>query len=416
MSSYLKAILAFLVFLMVFQSVVISVADLKRPYWGDEDHFVPTIRQFGDGLSLNTLKHYNELSTPLPFIVYALWGRIFGFETHVLRLLSVIIALTTYLLFHRLLWVVFHNPRIAFLAGAFLAVHPYMVGFSIFVFTDMLPILFLILAAMALIRRSATGFGLAAAGALLCRQYYVFLPLAAGMFSLLAYKCESRTEEPDPKRWGTLSMLLASVLSIAPLGMLFIFWQGFSPDNARRILYLQEGLSFHPSFFILYVCLLFIYLIPIVVVNWRNFYTSYRILIVCFVLSWVYWLFPVGSARYEIGIDVHIVGLFHHFLHWINPGGFFEQVVFFIAFLLGLPILLFLVKDCYLRVRDRKCDFALFLDMSILAFLVIMPFSYLCWEKYFMPLVPLVTIRTLLTGYKCGDATKCGNATTINAW
>ena len=109
----------------------------ERPYWGDEIHFVETINRFGKNMGLNTIKHYNEMSTPLPFMLYALWGRIFGFEIHILRILSVIIAVATYILFHWLLFLIFGNIKVASLTSAFLVLHPYMVGFSVFVFTDM---------------------------------------------------------------------------------------------------------------------------------------------------------------------------------------------------------------------------------------------------------------------------------------
>jgi 4-amino-4-deoxy-L-arabinose transferase-like glycosyltransferase len=409
--AYFKSLFAFLVFLLLFQSLVISVADLRRPYWGDEEHFVETIREFGEGITLERLKQYNEMSTPLPFIVYAIWGRIFGFELHLLRLLSIVIALITYLAFHRLLWRLFDDARIAFLAGAFLAVHPYMVGFSIFVYTDMLPILFLILACIAVINRSAFVLGVSSACAVLCRQHYVFLAIATALCYLLDYLHERNTEGSSPKGRGRMSMLLASILSVVPLALLFAFWQGLSPDNAMRARYLQEGFSFHPSSFILYVALLFVYLAPIVLVKWRTFYARNRVLIVGFVISWVYWLFPVGPSKFAIDIDVHTVGLFHRLLQWIYPGRFFEQVIFYLAFLLGLPILIFVIESAYQKIKQRDCSFSLFLDLSILMFLIVLPFSYMCWEKYFMPLVPLVTIRTLLIGYEGGDAAKSDKVT-----
>jgi hypothetical protein len=390
MTRYYRSLIAFVVFLILLQSVVIGVADLKRPHWGDEDHFVQTVRLFGEEISLNTLRHYNEMSTPLPFITYALWGRIFGFETHVLRILSVIIALLTYLLFHRFLSLLFQEPKVVFLTAVFLTVHPYMVGFSIFVFTDMLPILFLIVACIVVIKRNAIGFGLAAMGTLLCRQHFVFLPVAAGLFYLLSFLRDRKST--------SFQMLIASILSLAPLGLLYLIWQGFSPDNEMRKSYLDEGFYFHPSYLSLYVCLLFVYLIPIVAVRWRWIYGDRRILVGSFIFSWLYWLFPVGPSKYAIAIDVHTVGLFHRLLQWIWPGGFFEQVVFYVTFLLGLPILLFLVKDCYQRVKRRDFGLPLLLDISILAFLAILPFSYMCWEKYFLPVVPLAAVRILLNG------------------
>jgi hypothetical protein len=393
MKPYFRSAFIFFVFILLFQSIVVGVADLRRPYWGDEEHFVQTIRQFGAGIDLNTLHHYNEMSTPLPFIIYAFWGRLFGFEIPTLRFLSVIIALLTYLLFHRLLYLLLQNSSAAFFTGVFLAVHPYMVGFSIFVFTDMLPILFLILGCIAFLKRSAVGFGLAAAAAVMSRQYYIFFPLAAVLFSLISFSVRNKKQSYHSR--DEIRMLAAAVLSLAPLGVLFLFWGGLSPDNEMKTKYLAEGLHFQPANLVLYICLLFVFLLPVVLARWRRFYTDVRLMIGAVVVSWLYWIFPVKPSKYAVAIDVHTVGLFHRLLRWLWPDSFFDQAVFYAAFLLGLPVLFFFIRDIYQRWRQRSFDFSFFLVLSILVFLGVMPFSYIGWEKYFMPIVPLASVRIM---------------------
>jgi polyferredoxin len=80
---------------------------------------------------------------------------------------------------------------------------------------------------------------------------------------------------------------------------------------------------------------------------------------------------------------------------------------------MGWMIGLFVIQDLYHRLKRRQgettsaerrttddgrrtTDLALFLDLSILLFLAIMPFSYFCWEKYFLPIIPFVTMRMLM--------------------
>jgi len=46
------------------------------------------------------------------------------------------------------------------------------------------------------------------------------------------------------------------------------------------------------------------------------------------------------------------------------------------------------------------------MDLSIISFLLIMPFSYLCWEKYFLPMLPLAMMSILLIQY--ADKNKIG--------
>ena len=47
---------------------------------GDEMRFIETSRTFSENLSLNLLKHYEEMSTPLPFIYFGAMGKIIDFE------------------------------------------------------------------------------------------------------------------------------------------------------------------------------------------------------------------------------------------------------------------------------------------------------------------------------------------------
>jgi hypothetical protein len=63
---------------------------------------------------------------------------------------------------------------------------------------------------------------------------------------------------------------------------------------------------------------------------------------------------------------------------------------------MGLPIVVSLIDDTLARLRRETFDFAFFLGLAILGFLLIMPFSYLAWEKYFLPAMPLSMLWMLL--------------------
>ena len=110
--SYYKYHILLFVSLFLFEGIVFYFG-ANRPYWGDEAHFVETISQFGKDMNIYTIKHYNELSTPLPFFLYSLWGRIFNFDIQTLRIFSVVIAISTYLLFYKLIFSMFNNIKIA---------------------------------------------------------------------------------------------------------------------------------------------------------------------------------------------------------------------------------------------------------------------------------------------------------------
>lgn len=390
MTGYRKSLLAFLAFVILFEGFVIAVGDVRRPHWGDEWHFQNTIKRFGKEISLDTIKHYEEMSTPLPFIVYALWGRAFGFELHDLRWLSVIIAIITYLIFHRLLFLLLNSRRAVFWGAVFLAAHPYMIGFSIFVYTDMMAVLFLILCCLAHTGRRPVLFGLSMAMAILSRQYMAFLTIAAGLYYLLEYV--------QSKKAFPLKMLISCLASTVPYWLLVALWGGISPDNSLRAVYLGDELRFQPIILTLYVCLLFAYHFPLLIFFLKDFYSDYKMILASLVCSVFYLIFPVGPTKPSIDVGIPTVGLFHRFLKITLREEILVQVAFYMLFLLALPVLFYVLRDCYVRWRQRRLDIRLLLDLSIISFLAVMPFSYLGWEKYFMPVVPLMILRTLLIG------------------
>ncbi len=388
MKNYRGSLLYLILFVLALETLVVVVGDLSRPTWGDESHFVRTVLEFHDRLDLDRLASYNELSGPLPFAAYAAWGHLVGVELWRLRLLSLLIALTTYLLFHRLLWEHFHNGVAALLTTVFLAVHPYMVGFSIFVFTDGLTIMFLVAGLLAYRRRIPWLLAIGVAGALLCRQYAVFLPIAAIM--CLAHEF-IRDRKPDSGR------LLVAVLSgVLPFVALLLLWGGLSPVNRWREFYATEHLTFHPSYLVLYIALLALYAAPLLFVVWRPLYRDRRVLIGAFVLSWSYWLFPVKASAYAVDVNVHTVGLLHKALIRVIAAPWFAQTVFFVGFALGLPILYAVIRSAFRAARLNSVAPTLLYDLAILGFLALMPFSYLNWEKYFVPLLPFLFVRLLM--------------------
>ena len=387
---YRSSLIYFLIAFIIFESVVVIVGDLSREPWGDEHHFVQTVKQFGTNFSIETLTHYKEMSGPLPFIIYSLWGRVFGFDLSVLRLLSILIALASYLIFHRLIYSTIKNGSIALIGTLFLMVHPYKIGFSIFVFTDGITILFMLLALYGVYKKNASVYCLAMAAALVSRQFSIFFLIASVLYFILQGASANK------------KMVTASLLSIIPYAALVILWGGLSPDNAWRIMYLEDGLSFHVNYLVLYICLMFVYLLPFVIWKWKEIYYDRNTIIVSAAVSFLYWFFPVGPSKYDIANNTETVGLFNKLLVWINQTFrfaqtvWFDQAIFYICFLLGLPILMTLGNSICKNIKNKKIDTAMLLDLSIVSFLLIMPFSYLGWEKYFIPMVPFMVIRLLL--------------------
>ncbi|NOY87766.1 MAG: glycosyltransferase family 39 protein [FCB group bacterium] len=393
MNSYRKSLTIFLIFFIFLEISIIIAGSIVRPQWGlwhDEAHFYKTIQTFEHDISLDNIKHYQEMSTPLPFVIYALWGRLFGADIFHLRILSLIIALITYLIFHRILYLLFNGTK-AFWGTSYLAINPYMIGLSIFVFTDMMAILFLVLALFFLIRKYSILFGLSMAAAILCRQYMIFFTFAVFIYSGWRY-----LHTKDKK---SLSLFISNLLALIPMIFLIILWGGLSPVNNLRKLYMDEAFIFHPKILTLYISLLFIYFVPILFYYRKRIYTNYRIILLSFLLSLFYVVYPIKTSNTLVPLGVSTVGLFNRFLQSVFDNQLFVHFIFYFSFFLALPIIIFLLKDVYYQIKGKNYNLYLLIDLSIFSFYIIMPFSYLGWEKYFVPLIPFVIIRLFMINY-----------------
>ena len=380
---------------------------IDRPLRADELHFVETIIQFGTKpLSLDLLAHYNEMSGPVPFVLYGAWGRMFGFEPQTLRLFSIVVAVATYVLLFWFLRSETGNLRLSALGTAFVALHPYMLYLSLFVYTDMLAILCLIGAIAALRRERPFWLATALCGAVLNRQYLAFVTGAAGAYYLA--RCIRHRRRHD------MVNLLAVAASIVPLAGLCVLWRGLCPDGNLKHIYLEEHPSFHMTSLFLYVSLMAIYLSPVLAARWREFFGCKRPLVFAGILCWLYWFFPVtpSPAAAKFGFRV---GMLHLTLHRLFESDLLEQLVFFTGFAGGLAVVTALALDAWRRWREGRVDFQFFLDLTAFAFLAVMPCSYLHWEKYFMPLVPVLLLRILFVPFRETSASAADSQNEVHA-
>ncbi len=382
-----KIFLLFSLALIMYECILYFTIGLNQPLWADEGHFIDTINEFSKKINLSQIKHYNEMSTPLPFILYGIWGKIWGVQLYTLRIFSLIIAFLTYLTFYLLYNKTLKKHKIAILLTLFLIIQPYMIGLTIFVYTDMFTMFFLGLTLISIRKNNHTTFILAASGGLLCRQYFAFVVIAAGFYYMIKF-----FQNRDSK---SLLMLISTVVASIPFFALLILWRGPSPQNSLKTVYLKSGLSFHPGFLILYITLLFIYLLPIIILYWKHYYRNYKILFISLICAWIYILFPIAPSQPAIEAGVFTVGFFHRFLRG-TFGENREHIIFFLIFLLSLPIFYSFCYDLYYRLKKHLYDFQLFLNLSIISFLILMPFSYVNWEKYFLPVIPIASLQILL--------------------
>lgn len=339
---------------------------IATPYPGDESRFIETSKLFGRGLTLDLLRHYPEMSGPLPFALFGWWGAAFGYSLAAMRVCALAIGCASLLMLY-VFWRSVVEARLAVLAGVGLCLNPYMATMSLFVYTDM-PALLCGLAALAAgLRGWAGAMGLALAAAMLCRQYMLFL--AAGLAAYFAFQ----------RQWRSASACTAALI---PLAALMALWGGMAPDSWMRGEYTSGGTRFHPSFLIGYVAQIPIYLAPFLIA-WRGWWKQDRWV---FLASGVYWLFPVRAPEASKKIGIETVGMLDRLMPAVA-----RDAVYWFGFLAGLMLL----REMLRAARERG-GYAMLAACVTAAFLAVMPWSYLYWEKYLLPVLPVIAAHCVL--------------------
>jgi hypothetical protein len=220
-------------------------------------------------------------------------------------------------------------------------------------------------------------YGAWATLALLSRQYLVFLVLAVGIY------CAWR------RRWP---MVVASGVAMIPLAGLIGLWGGLAPDSVVRVQYLQPGPLLHANALLGYLGLLFAFLVPWMLVTDRPRW-DWRVVLAALVVSCVYWLAPVRPSSASVAAGIHTVGLLDRVLHLALPLQWLRDVFYQLCLAGGILVL----------VRLR-CNLSM-AALTVFSFLVIMPFSYLYWEKYMLPLLPIaVAAWGMMNGHETGTS------------
>jgi hypothetical protein len=232
--------------------------------------------------------------------------------------------------------------------------------------------------------------------ALLSRQYLVF---ALPAFFLLA------VSQFDSDRKSTLRQVVALVAGCVPLGLLILLWGGLGPDNEMKKLYQVGYFSYKPDSLLLYVSLIGLYTLPIwawartasLPVRWEWLAAAAGFAL-CFWLK----VYPSDSA---IKAGFTTVGLFDRAMDTAALPDTLRQVIWACGAAAGGVVLYRLVAMSLTDLRGRQMSVQGFCLLMILGFMVIMPLSYLHWEKYFVPLLPWVCVGVVTVCFERNNQT-----------
>jgi hypothetical protein len=316
------------------------------------------------------------------YVLYAGWGKIFGSSTEVLRLFSLLVALVCWQILYRFNRLVTGQSSYAWLLSFIIVINPYFVGTSVFVYTDMLSLLFCLLAINSLIRGRAVTFSICLAAALMCRQYTIIFPLAYTLFWCLA-RLRGR---PYPVRF-----LLGALFSVIPLLFLFLYWGNIAPESGLQKWYVQEGVAFSFSAVTTYMTFSVVYLAPLIIWGLSRFAIRFTDLIVALCGSLWFLVFPVAPSLTALTqTKINTVGLAHRALQWSLGEGVLLNSALWLCFYVGCLITLLVVKSLLTDYKKRVVDERTFFALVWMFFLIVMPFSYQIWEKYLLMVLPFL--------------------------
>lgn len=370
--------------LLIVQAGALSYVGLTSPPYADEIHYQKTIQEFALNPSLHTLLSYKEVTAPLTFIVYGAWGRLVGTEIAHLRLLSILLAFIFQILLFELLDRFTQSPRRAFLLGLLVVLNPYMIGLNVVVYTDVMALIGLIVTVHATLSRRVWMLLAGSTMALLSRQYMLFIVAAAGLY--LVARIISRRDATDR------ALIVALLISCLPLGALVVGWGGTAPPRGVEHWLRGESTAWHPSYLVAYVAMISVYLFPLIALRWRVVLAERRLWLWSLLFIPLYALAPIEASAITLRLSNYdTIGYVHRFVVSVTGDLSSAHGVLFGLWVLGLPVFIWMARDAWRRRRTP--DPRLFLDLAALSFLLVMPLSFHVWEKYLLPVIPVLLCR-----------------------
>jgi len=368
----------FIIFLLVF----IYKDFFSEAIYQDEHHYFPTIVQFSKEPipSIDLLKNYDELNTPVPFIIGGWVVRIFGESIFTLRMFTFV---TSFLLLMLFVWSAPEQPKRLYrcLIGLFLLPSYYLC--SIYYFTDIYAMIFVLAGLIAYRGGKHLLSTICMMLAISSRQYMLAFPMA-----ILAYEF-LKNGFPQPFFSAILKQVrqqtawryyLVAVLSLLPW---ILLWGGMAPAQVMESQYYEADKLTHYNYgYVLYVMgiLAFYYVIPETI----------------FFGTWKYYLQYPRNEPVRFGIFVMIVAvlvLFFPMRQASNPYftwpylGYVDQLFESVLRISGHPkkviFGLMMLVTC-IRFFSGRLSLVSYI---VLFNVLLLGKAQLSWDKYSLPMM-----------------------------
>jgi hypothetical protein len=378
---------------------LIRTGFLTGPLYGDETHFFSSTVSLIP-FRLGKLDTLSEISSPTFFIAFSYALQLLGRSIVWCRLLVLLTLFGCVWGYHRTAAEIVRksgSPRVfVHITWILLLTFPYFVGSGVYYYTD-IPALFFTILAFGAHEKGRTGMAILwSTLALHCRQYVVFIPLGMTAFALWQWS----------RGGGRKSLLLAvawllPVLTFVPY---LLFWGGFSPivRNSPRLVELPLVMPWHVTY-LAAACGL--YLLPLTIwLGWRRWSVGKFAWVVAALL--LFFIFPPRpNVFYELtGSSIRTLGFLDSALRSLF-GAWGETAL--LAGGMGAAAVL----HYELLIRGCQEDGDAFKWM-VAAFWVMNAFSHLAWEKYLLPVLPLLYFLAL----RHPEAVRFGCSTRHESW
>ncbi len=365
--------------------IFIAIFFLKQNFLGenyqDEHHYLPTAVFFSKEPipSLDLLKSYGELNTPVPFILGGWVVSVFGENIQCLRLLTFAVSFALLMIF---IWGSPDHSKRFFLCLAGLMAFPNYYLCSVYYYTDIFAMIGVLAGVVAYIRKAHWWGMIFFIGAVASRQYMLAFPAAIVAYEFL----ELLKKDVSIRQFFTglitdrtwLPYALA-VLSIVPWVLL---WKGPAPAAVMTKQYYDSDKLIQYNFgYVIYssACLAVYYIIPEVLItrNLRYFidypknhprlFIGYLILIAALIT-----LFPAKQA-YNPYFTWPYLGYVDQLFMTIGITGFIKQIIF------GLLMLITMMRFFSPYFNLTSC--------VVLINILLLGKAQLSWDKYSLPMI-----------------------------
>jgi len=212
----------------VYFTMVVWLDFLQGPLWGDEVRFWPTVVEFSENFppGLGDLRNYNQLNTPLPFIIFGALEHFFSQGVAAGRLFNLALSLVIAFVIG---WPSRYKGGRALLCLFGLFVCPYFLWLSMRLLTELIACFFVLFGLWCYVRDRYVASIVMFVLAIAARQYMVAFPAAIATYEFFISFHKLRTNGlvwSEQKRWIVPAIAAASLLGW------FAFFGGLAPSEA----------------------------------------------------------------------------------------------------------------------------------------------------------------------------------------